>query len=87
MNFESWVVNQTTNHSLIVDKRYSTADNSDKLPEYQVLSGNIGLSFMLYRLKFVTRIQGLNILNKSISIIDGYPTPGREFRFSLEVIY
>ena len=71
----------------IVSKRYTTTDNSNTLPKYQLLNGNIGYSFALYHVQISSRLQILNMLDKSIYLNDGYPLPGREFRLTFGFNY
>lgn len=70
-----------------VGARFITQDNLKKLPAYQLVNGKIAANFRLAALAFETQIQVGNILNKSIYINDGYPFPGREFRFSVGMQY
>jgi outer membrane cobalamin receptor len=71
----------------VVSKRYIAGDNSQSLSDYQLLNGNIGFNFPFSGFTFDTRLQILNMLDKSIYIYDGYPLPGREFRVSLGISY
>lgn len=71
----------------VVSKRYISGDNSQSLSDYRLLNGNIGFTFPFSGFTFDTRLQILNLLNKSIYIYDGYPLPGREFRISLGISY
>lgn len=71
----------------IVTKRFTSSDNSNTLPQYRILDGNIGFSFSVVGLNIDTKLQAQNLLNKSIFILDGYPLPGREFRFSFGLRY
>lgn len=69
----------------IVDKRYTSIDNSASLSKYNLLNGNIGYGFSLFNLQFDLKLMALNLLNKSIYLNEGYPLPGREFRFTLGI--
>ena len=66
----------------IVGKRFTNPDNSGKLPEYQIFNGNIGSSFSIGKIRLNVKFQALNLLNKSVYLLDGYPLPGREYRVS-----
>ncbi len=70
-----------------VSKRYISTDNSQALSNYRLLNGNIGFIFPFAGFTFDTRLQILNMLNKSVYLYDGYPLPGREFRVSLGIRY
>ena len=69
----------------VVGRRYTAADNSASLPAYRLLGGNIGLNWAMGSVPLGLSLQGFNLLNKEITIMDGYPTPGREWRLSFSV--
>jgi len=73
----------------VVGNRYTTPDNlkERELAEYQLLNGNIGSTFLTGRFNVDVKLQALNILDKSIYLLEGYPLPGREFRFTLGFDY
>ena len=71
----------------IVGRRFTNEDNSKELPGYRTVNGNIGTTFSFDTITVNAKIQGFNLLNKSIYILDSYPIPGREFRFSLGICY
>lgn len=71
----------------LVSKRYILADNSRSLSDYNLLNGNVSYSLPMAGFVFDAKLQVLNLLDKSISIYDGYPLPGREMRFSLGINY
>ncbi len=71
----------------IVSKSYTTADNSASLGGYKILDGNIGATIPISCLKVSMKLQGLNLNNRMIFLTDGYPLPGREFRFTVGVEY
>ncbi len=71
----------------IVSQSYTTADNSASLNGYQILNGNIGTTMGISGLKVDVKLQGLNLANKHLFIADGYPLPGREFRFTVGIEY
>ncbi|MDZ7333219.1 MAG: TonB-dependent receptor [candidate division KSB1 bacterium] len=70
-----------------VSKRFVSADNARSLPSYSLLNGNIGYSLPVAGFTVDAKFQVNNLLDKSIYVIDGYPSPGRELRFSLGVKY
>lgn len=61
-----------------VDKRKVRAHTN--LPSYSVLDGNIQYRFHWLGMQIRAKLQVNNLLNKSITIVEGYPIPGREFR-------
>ena len=69
----------------VVSKSYITEDNSASLDGYQLLGANIGTEVAFSGLRLNLRLQGLNLLDKMIFLSDGYPLPGREFRFTVGV--
>ncbi len=71
----------------LVSKRYILADNSQLLPAYDLLDGNIGYAVPIAGFTFDARLQVSNILDKSLYVVDGYPSPGREFRFTFGIRY
>ncbi len=71
----------------LVSKRYTLADNTQSLPEYNLLDGNIGYSLPIGGFAFDARLLVSNMLDKSLYLVDGYPSPGREFRLSLGISY
>lgn len=70
-----------------VDKQVAHIDNNIIRPHYQILNGNIGTDIALGNLKMEANLQIFNILDKRLVIMEGYPMPGREFRFSLGFTY
>lgn len=70
-----------------VGERFISADNTRSLPSYSLLNGNIGYSLPIASLAVDAKLQVNNLLDKSIYILDGYPSPGRELRFSLGIKY
>lgn len=71
----------------IVSKRYTSTDNEQTLPNYQLLNGNIGYRLMLAGFSVDTKLDVLNILDKSVYLNDGFPMPGREVRFTMGLNY
>lgn len=70
-----------------VDKRYTTTENTKSLPDYHLLNGNLSYKIQFDKITVDTKIQVLNIFDKSIFLNDGFPMPGREYRFSLGLNY
>ncbi len=71
----------------IVSKRYINNENSRQLPPYELLNGNINTSITMDPIMIDFKIQGCNLLNKSIYLNDGYPLPGREVRLTFGIQY
>jgi len=70
-----------------VSKRFTTIDNLKSLPAYQLLNSSISYFVSVYNFNMETKFQLLNIFDESIYLNDGFPMPGREFRFSLGFNY
>jgi vitamin B12 transporter len=67
-----------------VGRRYTTADNAKSLPEVTTLNGNIQTGLNAPGgIRLTAKFQVDNAFDKSYFAIDGYPVPGREFRFSI----
>jgi outer membrane cobalamin receptor len=66
-----------------VDTRYTRADNSKRLPSYWTMGGNVQFEHRIFGGQFRSKLEMNNAFDRSIYIIEGYPTPGREFRFTL----
>jgi vitamin B12 transporter len=71
----------------IVSKRYTATDNEQSLPNYQLLRGNIAYKLKIAGFSVDSKLDVLNILDKSIYLNDGFPLPGREVRFTLGLNY
>ena len=65
-----------------VGKRYVLPDNSKSLSRYELIGGNIQTSFVLSGIKISSKLQANNLADKNVTIVEGYPIPGRELRFS-----
>ena len=81
-----WGISLNLNYQ-IVGKCYTSTDNSQKLPNYQLFSGNIGYTLNILGFDVETKLHALNILDKSVYLNDGFPMPGREIRFTLGLNY
>jgi len=71
----------------LVGKRFIKDDNSESLSGYRLVNGNVGSSFSINDITLNAKLEVLNLLDKNIYILNGYPIPGREFRFSLGLTY
>jgi outer membrane cobalamin receptor len=74
-------------HYQIVGKQFTNADNSRQRDDYQILNGNIGFHFTWSGFQCKIKAEAFNLLNREITILEGYPLPGREFRFSIGLQY
>jgi outer membrane cobalamin receptor len=70
-----------------VGKRFTAADNSASLPSYQVFHTSLKTDIHLAEMMIYAKLSVKNLLNKSITMIEGYPIPGREVNFSVSVSY
>ena len=71
----------------LVGERFTKDDNSESLPGYRLVNGNISSSFPINNMTLDAKLEVINLLDKNIYILDGYPIPGREFRFSVGLKY
>ncbi len=70
-----------------IGKRFTDAANKNSLDRYYLLNGNIIVKISFKYITINSKIQVMNILNDSIDILDGYPLPGREYRFTVGLEY
>ena len=70
-----------------VSRRFASRDNQKSLPAYSLLGGNLGASARLLGVRTELKLQVFNLLNRSVVLVDDYPSPGREFRLSLGLNY
>jgi vitamin B12 transporter len=66
-----------------VDRRFTRADHSKSLDSYDLLGGNVQWNGEWLGFKLRTKFQVINLLDKNIFLIEGYPVPGREWRVTL----
>ena len=71
----------------IVGKRFSDTENTDTLPSYQLVNGNLGFSISMAGMKTQAKLQILNMFDQKIVSLKGYPLPGRELRLTLGLEY
>ena len=71
----------------LVGERFTKDDNSKSISGYRLINGNIGSSFSVNNMTLDAKLEVLNLLDKNIYVLEGYPIPGREFRFSLGLKY
>lgn len=65
-----------------VDKRFTTKNNSCSLPAYGFININLGFA-LPWGVKAKLGVN--NLLDKSFSVMEDYPVPGREARFTLGI--
>lgn len=65
-----------------VGKRFITEDNRGSLPGYGLINLNLGL---VLPLGMKAKLEVNNTLNKSFSVLENYPVPGRELRLALSI--
>ncbi len=71
----------------VVSKRYTSTDNAQTLPNYHLFNGNVGYGLKIAGFSIKTKLDVLNILDKSVYLNDGFPMPGREVRFTMGLSY
>ncbi len=71
----------------IASRSYTDADNSKSLDGYQTLNANVSSTLNISGLSVDLKLQGINLTDEMIFLNDGYPLPGREFRFSVGINY
>ena len=71
----------------VTGKRFSDVANTSRLSGYSRLDGSLGTVLTVRQFKFNIAVQGINLLDKDIFFMDGYPLPGREFRLTLGLAY
>ena len=70
-----------------IDNRFVDSENTTQLDAYSLLHGKLSRAFKFSQFAIDVSLQGLNLLDESIVIVDGYPSPGRELRFSIGITY
>ena len=67
----------------LVGERFTTQDNSRRLPSYALtdINGRFQLPVDGLRMAFKAEIN--NVFNRSYEMFESYPMPGRTFRLSL----
>ena len=70
-----------------VGGRFTTAQNTAELPSYSLWHANAGVSRKIGALRVAARVQVNNVLNRAVSVLEGFPLPGRDVRLSLDASY
>ncbi|MEO8511914.1 MAG: TonB-dependent receptor [Ignavibacteria bacterium] len=68
-------------------KRYTNFENSQFVPRYDAIDGNLGLSFTKGEFEIGTKFIVNNIFNEDYSVLPGYPMPLRNYKFELSIKY
>jgi outer membrane cobalamin receptor len=68
-----------------VGKRFNDPQNTVALGGYSLFGANAGITPNWAGLDWMIRIEGNNLANKEIQIVDGSPVPGREVRLSIGI--
>lgn len=68
-------------------RRYTNFENTEFIPRYDVLDGNIGLGFQKGDVEFGLKFIANNLFNESYSALPGYPMPLRNFKMELNIKY
>ena len=68
-----------------LSKRYVNTTNTSILGDVSLWNANIGYNPQLLGIKWAARFDMNNIFDKNYRMSDGYPTPGREVRFTIGV--
>jgi len=68
-------------------RRYTNFENTEFIPRYDVLDGNIGLGFQQGDVELGLKFIANNIFNENYSVLPGYPMPLRNFKMELNIKY
>jgi len=68
-------------------KRYINFENTQSIPGYKIVDGNIGFGLKIMNSDAGFRIIVNNILNEDYSVLYGYPMPKRNYRIELNFKY
>ncbi|MBE2216929.1 MAG: TonB-dependent receptor, partial [Ignavibacteria bacterium] len=68
-------------------RRYTNFENTEFIPRYDVLDGNIGLGFQQGDVELGLKFIANNIFNENYSVLPGYPMPLRNFKIELNIKY
>jgi outer membrane receptor for ferrienterochelin and colicins len=66
-----------------MSKRFVNTDNTGELSDVSIWNMNFGYNPEIAGLKWSARFDINNIFEKNYRLSDGYPMPGREFRFTI----
>jgi outer membrane cobalamin receptor len=66
-----------------MSKRYVNVDNSESLPDLNLVNANVSVKPTLFNMNWMFRLDLNNVLDNSYRLTNGYPMSGREFRFTV----
>ena len=70
-----------------VDKSFTTSDNKESTPAYHVFDVSASAIPSIFGIEVLAKFDILNIFDKRFFVIDDYPMPGRQVRFTLGLQY
>jgi iron complex outermembrane receptor protein len=70
-----------------IGPRYTTEDNTDQLPEYQLVDVSLLVDWDMAPWGFSTKFDVLNLFDEDYDVVLGYPMPMRSFRLTMSVGY
>ena len=68
-------------------RRYTDFENTQFVPRYDVVDGNIGVGFKFSGIETGLRFIVNNILNEDYSVLPGYPMPLRNYKIEINFKY
>lgn len=68
-------------------RRYTDFENTQFVPRYDVVDGNIGAGFKFSGIETGLRFKVNNILNEDYSVLPGYPMPLRNYKIEINFKY
>lgn len=68
-------------------RRYTNFENTQFVPRYDVLDGNIGAGFKFSGFETGLRLIVNNILNEDYTVLPGYPMPLRNYKIEINLNY
>ncbi len=68
-------------------RRYTNFENTQFVPRYDVLDGNLGFGTKLYGVETGIRFIVNNIMNEDYAVLPGFPMPLRNFKIELNIKY
>lgn len=70
-----------------VDKSFIHDDNSASLPAYRIFDFTVSALPKVFGLKALAKLDVMNVLNKYYTVVNDYPNPGRQIRFTVGLRY
>ncbi|MHB8207545.1 TonB-dependent receptor [Mucilaginibacter sp.] len=74
-------------NQILASHRYYESDNAPQyyLPGYSVSDASAAYNFKLNSIPVLASIEVNNLYNKNYAIVNGFPMPGRSFRFTFQI--